>query len=309
MKETSYNVEQGKKEEPENAEKSESIKETAPKDQEIAEQEEAEVHDLSWFRKEIEEDEKMSPREVADAAHDETKEHAIKEYGQYMSKEQIEGLKLDETKNQMEIISREEYFSRFPEMDPNVLGHCEQTGKIVIIADSDEILRHVSTHETTHLCANRESETRDTGDTIIRSGMREVMRNADGEYIADKNQGINEGITQMLTLDELVERGDIEAAYCIECYPDARFWAVRLEEMVGREKIAEAYYGKGQQGLVDEFNRLNYGNPSAWERFSKDIDILTYSSDKGERELAQTRVVNQFAFMAMAKRNLERREE
>lgn len=245
----------------------------------------------------LEETQSLTSQELAETAHDETKQNMIAEHGQYMSEEQIEMLKSDETKERLNVMTSEEYTESFSDVDVNVLGHCDSEGNIYMKDISPEIVEHVSTHETMHLCANRENYIDESGNKVIVSGLRESQFNEDG-VVSDMNRGANEGLTEMYTLRELNSRGETESAYALNAYSESRIWSERMEKLVGSEKMAEAYFGGEREGLKQEFNRLNDNDPRAWEKYSRDIDILEYSKDPNKIEQAKWRLMSQYSTMA-----------
>ncbi len=238
----------------------------------------------------------LSSQELAEQAHDLTKENMISEHGNYMSKEQLSLLESDETKERLTVMSSEEYTESFPNIDVNVLGHCDSEGNIFMKDISPEITDHVSTHETMHLCANREIIVSEDGSKKIFSGLRESTFFKNGVY-TDSGMGVNEGATEMYTLRELKNRGEKEAAFSTTSYPEARMWSERMEKVVGKEKIAEAYFGGRREELKEEFNRLNGNDPDAWDNYKRDIDIIQFGHDPELIGEANSRINTQFSVM------------
>ena len=251
----------------------------------------------SDFNTNLSESQSTTSQELAETAHDETKQNMIAEHGQYMSEDQIAILESDETKDRLNVMTSEEYTETFSDVDVNVLGHCDSEGNIYMKDISPEIVEHVSTHETMHLCASRENYIDEDGNKVIISGLRESQFNEDGS-VTDLNQGANEGLTEMYTLRELQNRGKTESAYALNAYSESRMWSERMEKLVGSEKMAAAYFGDERENLKQEFNRLNDNNPQAWENYSRDIDILEYSNDPNKIEQAKWRLMSQYSTMA-----------
>lgn len=237
-----------------------------------------------------------SSQEIAEKAHVETKQSMINENGKYMSDQQIEMLKSNETTEKINVMHCEEYLDEFPDVDVNVLGHCDSEGNIYMKDISPEIVEHVSTHETMHLCSNRENYIDDEGNKIIVSGIRESVFDESGK-VSDINRAANEGFTEMYTLRELHNREEVSSAYAINSYSESRMWSERIEKLVGTEKTAAAYFGGEREVFQDEFNRLNNDDAQAWENYSKDIDILEYSNNSIEIENAKWRLVSQYSVM------------
>lgn len=236
---------------------------------------------------------------LAETAHTETKDHMIESYGIYMSERQREMLEAGETRNQLTVMSREDYETQFSAFPSGVLGHCDPEGNIYIKGGSEETISHISTHETMHLCANRETYTDNTGTTTTISGFHDVEVTPFGYVISDLNRGINEGFTELYTMRELEDRGEQEAAYSVNAYPESQEWAQRLEEVVGKELAAKAYFGHGRESLEQEFAKLNQTDPGAWARFSKNVDILEYSDDEQAVVQAKSELTQQYIEMVL----------
>ena len=237
----------------------------------------------------------------AEKSFEETKQHTLEVHGNRMSEQQISNLESLDLKSQITVISDDEYGKKFPKADVNVLGHCDAEGNIYMKKRSETVISHVSTHETVHRCANREVIEDGAYNTKYVSGLHEVVRGRDGTLIKDANRGINEGVTEMYTLRELETRGETEAAYSINAYSESRMWAQRLEQLVGEDCIADAYFGRDNERLQTTFNRLDSGRADAWERFSKNVDILEYGRTSDEIERAQRELTEQYIEMLLNK--------
>ena len=240
----------------------------------------------------------LTSQEIAETVHKNTKKAMISEFGQYMSKQQIEYLRSRKTKERLHVVTSAEYVEKFPTHDFSVAGHCDEKGNIYIKDISSETVKHISAHETMHLCANREIAKEEDGICKTVRGLRETLDFKDGTYL-DLSRGINEGATESYTLRKLYEWGEVKAAASIEAYSEARMWFERMEELIGSEKMAEAYFGSGKNRLVEEFKRLNNDDEDAWEKFSKDIDILTSGSDTALQEQARERLIDQYTTMLL----------
>lgn len=246
---------------------------------------------------------KKSLKETAVESHEKTVENISKEMGKYFTSETKKRLKEYDVNEKMNVIPCEEYQQRF-HTEENVLGHCDHEGNIFIKYVEKESIKHISTHETMHLCSNRESiEDLDGNNTLYR-GLREDSYK-EGEEVKTIGRGINEGFTELYTIRELENRGEYEALCSFNSYEQGRLWAQRLESFVGKEKVEKAYFGGQTKELIDEFNRMNYDHPRAWENFCRDIDIVEYSENAVQRELAKGRLVEQYKFMFQNKYGIE----
>lgn len=239
--------------------------------------------------------EPVTGQEVAEQAHLETKEHMLEQHGHCMTEEQKEYLESSETAEHVTVMESGEYVDRFPEVPFSVLGHCDSNGEIYMKDLDKHIVEHVSTHETMHLCANRENRVERDGTQVIRSGLRETRISSFGE-VDDRNLAANEGTTELYTMRELQERGETEAANAISAYSESRMWMQRVESIVGKETLEEAYFGDGGNGLEAQFNYFNE-DPHAWREFSKNLDILERSDNKLEVAGAKAKLAKQYAQM------------
>lgn len=241
-------------------------------------------------------------QELAEKTHLETKESVLREYGEAMSSAQIQRLEKINTTEHIHVIDSEEYVEKFNDVPFDVVGHCDNKGEIYIKNLSPESVKHISAHETMHLCSFRDVSVRkQDGSEIRRSGLRDFRETPAGE-IKSYNVGINEGLTEMYTLRELNRLGETEAANAMKCYAEERIWAERLEMIVGEKFVEKAYFGGERTALVDEFNRLN-NDVSAWQKFSKNLDILYNKGDRQSMERASRELTKQYFTMISNKYN------
>lgn len=228
-------------------------------------------------------------RENAEASFDRTIESVFGKYENYIS--EADKNRIEETAeiSRPVVMSESEYIEQFPGNDLNVLGHFDPVNEKIYIKDNkNEIVRHVSAHESMHLCSHNEITADIEGNTVVRSGIRETIISEEG--IKDQNRGINEGITEMYALRELESQGDTEAAGFVTSYPEARGYACLMEEIVGSDIVADAYFGGNSERLKSEFSKLNESAPTAWESFSKDIETVEYGTSYTEITAARTRI-------------------
>lgn len=238
---------------------------------------------------------------IAEHAHNETKAGVLESYKSNISASRREVLEDSSTSERVKGLSTNEYHKQFPESNPLVLGCCDSEGNIYIKAVSENAVAHISTHEAMHLCSNRESGINERGNWSIRSGLRESEFDVGRTMVSDSGRGINEGATEMYTLRELNRRGEQEAARAFDSYPQSREWAERLEQMVGPERLADAYFNGTKETLSQEFNRLDEGRQDAWESFSRNVDIVEYSGDAKAVQCAQRELAEQYFRMILEK--------
>lgn len=237
----------------------------------------------------------------AENAFRETKGAMLEQHRMRMSENQASALEAVEAENQVKVLSEKDYGERFPKVDANVLGHCDSEGNIYIRKRSEAMISHIATHETMHRCAGRELQANEGEGASFRSGLHEVRMGTEGTVVEDNNRGINEGVTEMYTLRELSARGETEATQSITAYSESRMWAMRLEELVGADKVADAYFGQGQEGLRDAFNQLDTEHEDGWREFSRNIDVVEYGADLAEVAQAQQELAEQYISMLLKK--------
>ena len=92
----------------------------------------------------------------------------------------------------------------------------------------------------------------------------------------------------------------------LSVYPEAQRKAYELQGIVGSEAIQKAYFGGDIELLMGEVNRLNYGDETAWERYSRNIDIFEYSIDADEIQNARRELTIQNAVMISFKESESR---
>lgn len=167
-------------------------------------------------------------------------------------------------------------------------------GKICI-RDCEDIIRlkHTATHETMHDLSYQHSAhdvrivEADRGiamisQTDLTSGIHMVQKtekivDGESEGIEYKhfNRHLNEGFTELYTIEQMQERGEYPG---FDSYTQEVGWAVNLREIVGDELIAKAYFGGDIDGLqqrVDEMSR----SPRAWETLNFNIDAYRKIGD------------------------------
>lgn len=234
--------------------------------------------------------------EIAETSFSDTLESIRDKYSESIPVEQEIRMDAEQEIAMPHVLSVEEYHNRFPELDITVAGHCNAEGNIYLKEGNDDVVRHVTTHETMHFASFREINADAESETVYRCGLRETRLSRTGE-ITDQNRGINEGFTELYTLRELGARGDDEAVTAFVSYPEAQGYAIGLESAVGRETVERAYFGGELQALKEEVTRLNYGDESAWKYFSEDVDTVEYGDDPDEVRAAKARLSIRQAIM------------
>lgn len=224
-----------------------------------------------------------------------TKDSILDKYGDVIGNEQKERISQEVMPEKYEIYNHR-YFVETKlvgvpdEQRYHILGFHEIEGHGIALRDNDNQneLRHVTTHETMHSLSYQkrlyEQGNGRWGETEVLgyqrqktcSGIREVTyQNAEivtGSVerirINDINMGLNEGMTELYTLREMLERGEEPG---IAAYTQQVNWAIKLEMCVGKDTMAKAYFGGELDGLKRKVDKLG-GAPGTWEQLSGTID-------------------------------------
>ena len=166
-------------------------------------------------------------------------------------------------------------------------------------------IERTTKHETNHFCSfNREILVPgEKGYTVHKtSGVRQAsyFHPSQGRevHISSKNRGMNEGITTMYTNQQLEAMDPAKAAEAARQngYAHATELSQELESIVGKEAIAQAYYGGNIAGLEAKVNEL--GGEKAFENLSRCMDTVTYSKDYAERMSAMREAQDILATMS-----------
>jgi hypothetical protein len=236
-----------------------------------------------------------SAQKSAEQINEAVRAHNLEKYGEIMSAERRDALERYDSSEKIEVCSREAYNRAYPSGsagDFRVVGHCEADGKIVIKDVDPAMTRHISTHESTHLCAEKPVGFYESGFSR-RSGVFEcnVCFNEGGECVSftETGRGINEGLTELYALRELEAQGDTEAYDSMSSYLEASHHAERLEIAIGSERVEKAYFGEEKEALVRDFDRM-CGENGAWEQYAEDIDTITYSENAAAVAEANLRI-------------------
>lgn len=166
-------------------------------------------------------------------------------------------------------------------------------------------IERTTKHETNHFTSfNREIIVPgEKGYTVHRtSGVRQAsyFHPTQGQEvpISSKNRGMNEGITTMYTNQQLEAMDPAKAAEAARQtgYAHATELSQELENIVGKEAMAQAYYGGNISGLESKVNEL--GGEKAFENLSRCMDTVTYTTDPAERMSAMREAQDILATMS-----------
>lgn len=235
-------------------------------------------------------------KEISEKIYKKTIEHVTDEFGDIMPEAQRVRIDIERENHSPTVLTPEVYAKRFPEADPAVLGHYDEQGRVFLKEGSPETVTHVTTHEALHLTSYKEVDDFNPVLKVYRSGIRETTYR-ESRLEEDKNQALNEGITEMYAMREMMQRGDISSIEAITAYPEAQRKAYELQEIVGSDVIQKAYFGGNSELLKSEVNRLSFGDETAWERYSENVDVLEYGTDENEIRHARIELTVQNAIM------------
>lgn len=166
-------------------------------------------------------------------------------------------------------------------------------------------MERTTKHETNHFTSfNREIIVPgEKGYTVYKtSGVRQssYFHPTQGPEIplSSKNRGMNEGITTMYTNQQLEAIDPAKGAEAARQtgYAHATELSQELESIVGRETVAQAYYGGNMAALEGKVNAL--GGEKAFENLSRCMDTVTYSKDYAERMSAMREAQDILATMS-----------
>ena len=234
--------------------------------------------------------------------------HMTETFGDVMPEEQRVRIDIEREEKKPVVLSSEEYSQRFPKKDPSVLGHYDTEGRIYMREGSPEVIRHVTTHEALHLTSYNELDDTDPHRAVYRSGIREAAYE-NGKLTEDSNRALNEGITERYAMQELQRRGEVTSCWAVNAYPEAQRKAYELEGLVGSRTVQEAYFGGRAEQLKQEVIRLNGGDETAWDRFSRNVDVLEYSSDPEKIKQARLELTVQRAEMIAFKESERHKDD
>jgi hypothetical protein len=237
----------------------------------------------------------------------------LDKYSQYFDSDNIKRMSSDRGSNKTEIYSEPAFVAKIAPESKNgyiVTGiRCIPDGKICIRdTDNIESLKHTATHETMHdlsyQSSNQTVECRPGQDGIhtisastVNSGIERFNHTSDisseGKIKIEKetrNCYLNEGITEMYTIEAMQERGESPG---FASYTDERAWALELRDHVGDDFVANAYFGGRIDALEERFNSMT-DIPDAWNQLSANIDALHHERTSEKRNEYRKNIYNIF---------------
>lgn len=204
--------------------------------------------------------------------------------------------------NKMEIYNSPYFSSHFAQDHGKYIVTGVRTikdGKICL-RDNDNVdgLVHTATHETMHdLSYQRNRDVSGSAKQLpgqdipfvrldSESGIHRIEKvkytSADGTDISKEvhvNRYLNEGLTELYTIEEMQRRGEIPD---FSSYTDEVGWAYALRDRVGEESVVNAYFGGDLAALEKRVNSMS-DIPNAWRILNQSIDAFHTSMDPLEK--------------------------
>lgn len=239
----------------------------------------------------------LKKREV-DKASLQTQREILTKYRTCFDGDNIKRMSSEIGSNKIEIYN-EPYFASHmaSDMGPyKTVGLRDFPDGKICVRDNDDILRlkHTATHETMHDLSyqhneyrvqnveSNENSDRTVSRTDLQSGIHlvaktETMTNGvtDKVEMTHLNRYLNEGLTELYTVEEMSARGDMPA---FDSYTQELNWAALLRDKLGDAVVAEAYFGGDIENLQKCFDSKS-DIPGAWREFNQNIDLYHRTGD------------------------------
>lgn len=226
-----------------------------------------------------------------------TQKDILTRYREKFNSDGIQRMSSELGSNKLEIYNSDYFlYNICGEKRPSIVGCREFPSGKICVKDTNDIqsLKHTASHETMHdlsfQSAEHKTETIPLGDgrfqtksiESLQSGIEKVDKitfiNGDGTNSTTeiiKNYSLNEGLTEMYTVESMQMRGDDPG---LSGYTMERAWAITLREKLGDEIISDAYYSGKVDALESSFNyRTNI--PEAWNKLNAAIDGYARSKE------------------------------
>lgn len=236
-------------------------------------------------------------REYVDSRYQTSVQSILSSHGQYMTQSGLErvqgGTKVNAlTGRKMEARTGEGVAGYYTHLN----GHSELNVRVMTYGQ----MERTTAHETQHFASyNNEIWVPDplnhSATIYSRTGLREttmVQNQETGKVTVtgSKGQGLNEGMTNVYAHDKVAE---INPDNALEnerngSYPEATAMARELQTLVGKETMAEAYYGGNKEDLAQKVNEMAR-DETAFDRMQNAFDMAAYgdeaSQERGVREI------------------------
>jgi len=237
-------------------------------------------------------------KRAVDKASLQTQRSILTKYRNCFDSENINRMHSELGSNKIEIYN-EPYFvsEKAPDVGGyRVVGMRDFPDGKICVRDTDDLnrLKHTSTHETMHDLSFQnathlsDSKVLDNGKiatysrTELTSGIHKVDKAekiVDGKVettdIRHSNRFLNEGLTELYTIEEMNARGEFPH---FDSYSQEVGWALNLRESVGDEVVAQAYFGGDVESLRDKVNGMS-NIPDAWDVLNQNIDAYHHTGN------------------------------
>lgn len=242
-----------------------------------------------------------------------TQKAILTEYRQFFDSDNVKRMSSEVGSNKTEIYNESTFGAEKAPKSENgyvVVGTRDMLDGKICIKDSDdiELLKHTATHETMHdlsfQSADQTINHRQEQDGIhtvsvarICSGIEQLERTSytspEGTTsIREMTQNcyLNEGITEMYTIEAMQERGENPG---FASYTNERAWALELRDHLGEDLVANAYFGGRVDVLEDRFNSMS-DIPNAWNQLNENIDAFHHAITDKKRNECSKNIYNIF---------------
>lgn len=190
--------------------------------------------------------------------------------------------------------SKENYDNLHNPGHENILGHHNlENGSIHFINENPESAKHTISHEIFHKSSyQRESlvSNKEGSEMVYNSGVLEIRSfyDKEGNYLKNEEvgRGLNEGMTEMYTMDYLKDHGEVEALESYQAYSDEVNAVRELSDLVGKDTIEAAYFAGDKQSLEDAVN-MYAKSDTAFSELNQDLDTINSSKNPDEIMLAR----------------------
>lgn len=162
---------------------------------------------------------------------------------------------------------------------------------IEIVKGGEEQLLRTTQHETNHFFSHQKDliiPSESGGYTVFReTGLRETEyfhASDNREYlITDTGRGMNEGVTELLTNQQLAERSPElgRSAWLQSGYSQSLEVCSELQDIIGDDVIKNAYFGGRLEELQKSIDGL--AGEHGYETLVRAVDQLTYAETEEER--------------------------
>lgn len=210
--------------------------------------------------------------------------------------------------------SLEDYEGTFGVSEGTLAHHNMEDNSIHIIEGNKDVMMHSSTHEVFHAASYQSDVVEESNEGLVEtrcSGVLEIQYHYDENgnclSVEENGRGLNEGITEMMTVDYLDSKEEYEASMSVNAYHENVAVSRQICDVVGHDVVNEAYFGGNREGLEDAVN-MYAKDDHAFVELNKDLDIIQSSREESERQAALERIDDLMTKMQANKIEMEEME-